>query len=170
WLRLIHCFSDRLTVMFFGARLMSTVLLVVTLCLVHATLRRLGCRSFFAQLLTACIGLFPLTTMIAASIQPDNLSFTLVSLVFYLAITARRAPANQLPLFGLGLSLGALFVTKQHCFLAAAVPTVAMLISLGISCRYGPGKWLRMIVVLTAPIAVLGSIYYWTIWGLDYHP
>src|SRR5262249_5066350 len=74
WLRLIHCFSDRLTVMFFGARLMSTVLLVVTLCLVHATLRRLGCRSFFAQLLTACIGLFPLTTMIAASIQPDNLS------------------------------------------------------------------------------------------------
>jgi hypothetical protein len=170
WLGLIHCFSDRLSVLFFGARLMSTALLAVTLYLVHATLRRIGCRSMFALFLTACIGLFPLTTMIASSIQPDNLSFTLVSLVFYLAVQARQARGDRLGAFGLGLALGGLFVTKQHYFVAAAVPTVGMLISRGLSQRYGRWQWLRMAFTLALPTAALGGIYYWTIWGLDYHP
>jgi hypothetical protein len=170
WLRLIHCFSGRLTVLFFGARLLSTVLLVSTLCLIHATLRRIGCRSAFALFLTACIGLFPLTTMIASSIQPDNLGFTLVSLVFYLSVKARQSADGRRPVFALGLALGALFVTKQHFFAAAAASAVGMLIAVGFRQRFGQWQWFRMTFALATPTAVLGAIYYWTVRGLDYHP
>src|SRR5262249_22459206 len=40
----------------------------------------------------------------------------------------------------------------------------------GLNHRYGRWHWLRAASVLALPTAVLGSIYYWTIWGLDYHP
>jgi hypothetical protein len=170
WLRLIHCFSGRLTVLFFTARLMSTALLVVTLWLAHATLGRTGCRSVLALLITACIGMFPLTTMMASSIQPDNLSFTLAALVFYLAVRVRQSPEDWWPMFGLGLALGALFVTKQHYFVAVAVPIVGMLIAVGFNHRYGRWYWLRAMFILASPTALLGGMYYWTICGLDYHP
>jgi hypothetical protein len=170
WLRFLHCFSGRLTVLFFGARLLSTVLLICTLCLIHATLRRIGCRSVFASFLTACIGFFPLTTMIASSIQPDNLSFTLVSLVLYLAVRARDWAGERLPVIGLGLALGALLVTKQHFFVAAAAPSVAMLMAAGFRRRFQRWQWFRLTFALATPTAVLGGIYCWTIWGLDYHP
>jgi 4-amino-4-deoxy-L-arabinose transferase-like glycosyltransferase len=169
WIGLIRTVSERITVLFFGARILSTVLLMATLLLSHATLRELGMR-WLALLLTGLIGLFPLATFVGSYVQPDNLSLMLASLCFYLALVARRSPARLAPLAGLGVALGALFLTKQHYWLAIVLPVTAMLAVENLARAAGTKRWLATAVLAGLPSLCAAAFFYWTIWGLDYHP
>lgn len=162
WIGLVHCFNTGPVWTFFGARVLSVVLLVVSLLCVHGTLRRLWFRPRFALLVTACIGLFPMTSFVAYAVQMDNLSFTLVSLGFYLAIRVRQAPDGWRLLACLGLALGGLLVTKPHFWLCVLVPVAAMLAT---RLRGGTAAWLRAGGLVLAPSVLLGGLYLWTTWG-----
>jgi hypothetical protein len=161
WIGLVRQFSDSLTVTFFAARILSVLLLAVTLPAIHGTLRLLNFSPRFALAVTAGIGLFPLTSFVSSYVQPDNLSWTLVSLSCYLALRWRRNP-NWAPMCLLGLALGALAVTKAQFFAVTVVPVVAMLAT-----RLERRQWLKASGATLLPSLVLGTIYFWTVWGTE---
>jgi hypothetical protein len=96
-------------------------------------------------------------------VQPDNLSFTLISVAFYLAVRAREAPDSLRWIGLLGLTLGALLITKQHFFLCVLLPTAAMLATRmnGIAWR----RRLELAVLLLLPALLTGSLHLWLTWG-----
>src|SRR5215471_3546106 len=59
WMKLLHLFSNRITVLFFGARIFSVVLLAISLILIQGILRELRFGRARALLLTAIVGTFP---------------------------------------------------------------------------------------------------------------
>jgi 4-amino-4-deoxy-L-arabinose transferase-like glycosyltransferase len=165
WIGILRHCSDSLTFVFFGSRVFSVLLLMVSLVLVFATARELGLRRRRALLLTACVGFFPLTTFVSSYVQPDNLSFTLVSLCLYLTLVARRRAGDDRVFALLGLAFGMLCVTKQHyfaCTLAATLPTLAVALARRPA---GERRWIRSAALLAAPTAILGAVHLWTIWG-----
>lgn len=172
WIECLHLYSDKPVFIFFGARLLSVLLFTFTLVVVHATGILLRLRPWLALVLTACIGFFPLTSFVASSIQPDNLSFFLVSLSFYLALLARRHPAREWIKALLGLALGALLVTKIHFWLCVAVPIGLMLATAQSDKVVSMVRKLRGGILLLAPTIVLGSVHLWATWGTTsyYHP
>jgi hypothetical protein len=112
---------------FFVARFLSVVLLVPTLIFTWLSLLRLSIGSKRALLVLACIALFTLSNWTAASIQPDNLAYFLVTASLYLALRLRDNPSNVALQALLGLLFAALIAVKQHYFAAVCLSTVAML-------------------------------------------
>lgn len=110
---------------FFGARLFNVVLLGVSLTLTYLTLCGLGIQRPWRLALLAAIGWFPLTTWVSAYVQPDNLAFSAVALVFYLSVRLRREPDALRAALWLGLALGLLAMTKSQYFVAVALPAFA---------------------------------------------
>jgi hypothetical protein len=164
WLWLVGHLTLSVTVLFFSARLLSVLMLPATLLLCYAISRELGMTSRMSLFLTAVIGLFPLTSFVASAIQPDNLSFLLVSLAVYLALLVRRRGQVPWLLASLGLALGCLLVTKTHYFLSLAIPIAAVLLLQrhGQQQRTGP---LRAGLLLTAPSLALLAVHLWVVWG-----
>lgn len=168
WIRLVHvCVGDGPVVTFFGARLLSVLLLCVSLVTIEATLRRLAFRPSAALTITACIGFFPLTSFVASAVQMDNLSFTLVSLAFYFAVRARQEPASKKLAGLLGLTLGGLLITKIHFFLCVATPIFLMVATELWWTRARLAHWLTTATLLFLPPLATGSLYLWTISGTD---
>lgn len=167
WIQLVRYWNDGITAMFFGARLFSVALLIASLFLTYGTTRLLRFKPAFALLVTACIGTFPLTSFVASYVQPDNLSFMLVSLIFYLSL---RAKANGLRMGGLlllGIALGVLLVTKVHYWLCVTAPVLAMVVAEMLAAPVERRRWLRATAVLLAPALILGGIWAWTVWGTE---
>jgi hypothetical protein len=162
WIALVRQFSDSLTVTFFAARIFSVTLLAITLPATYGMLRLMEFGRRFSLLLTAGIGLFPLTSFVSSYVQPDNLSWTLITLSNYLALRFRR-DGRGLPL--LGVCLAALVLTKVHFFLCASVPVAAMLGAELSHDRAALRRWLRTTTVLLAPSLLFGSVYLWSVWG-----
>src|SRR5262249_34716168 len=73
WMGMLHRFSGRLTVLFFGARIFSVLLLIPTLLLIYAVSRELRFTKKRALLFTGIVAFFPLTTFVSSYVQPDNL-------------------------------------------------------------------------------------------------
>jgi len=114
------------------------------------------------------IGFFPLTSFVSSYIQPDNLSFTLVTLCMYLALRARRAALAGRWVAGLGLALGALLVTKYQFYICVLIPVIAMLVTelLFAPARRRGRKFVPAALVwLMAPSAALGVIQLWVVAG-----
>ncbi|GIW80928.1 MAG: hypothetical protein KatS3mg105_2735 [Gemmatales bacterium] len=175
WIGFLHLFDDGPVFTFFGVRLLSVLMLIASLLLIHATLRRSHFRRFPALCVTASIAYFPLTLFVASAVQMDNLTFLLVSAVFYLAVRARQELKSLSPsqwtaslswiITGLGFALAALLVTKVHFFLCVAAPVYLMLLTeLGFA-RVGFCRWSQSALLLLVPSLLSGSIYLWTIWG-----
>lgn len=163
WIEALHVWSDGPVFVFFGARCLSVALLFLTLLLIHATTRRMGYGVGFSLFLTAVVGFLPLTSFVASAIQMDNLSFTLVSLCFYLAVCLRQQPGRPLWLALLGLAFGGLLVTKLHFFLLVSLPICLMLATRG-----GMPTWPRHVLalhLLIVPSLIAGSIHLWSTWG-----
>ncbi len=167
WIGLVRLFSDSLTVTFFAARIFSVMLLAVTLVATYGTIRLLSFSSRFALLLTAGIGLFPLTSFVSSYVQPDNLSWMLVTLGYYFALRGHRAGWSARDLAPLGLVLGGLVVTKLQFFVCIAGPILALLASDLVHDRASPRRWLGVAAAVLLPALVLGSIYLWTVRGTE---
>ncbi|MBY0527546.1 MAG: hypothetical protein K2R98_29385 [Gemmataceae bacterium] len=151
--------------LFFGARCLSVLLFTAGLGLTHATLRLLTFGRAFSLLITACVGFFPLSMSVAAAVQTDNLSFTLISLCFYLSLRSRQELDRAWPILILGLSFGALLVTKPHFFLCVLVPVALMLLAETQGRRVPWTRRLALAVVLFAPSLLAGTLYLSMTWG-----
>ena len=162
---LLHRVRDSVVFLFFGARLLSVLLLGCSLALSYGIGRRLRLGPAGASRLTAIIGFFPLTTLVSSYVQPDNLGFALVSLCLYLALVARDRGYPVPIVAGLGAALGLLLVTKLHFCLAVALPIAAMLASDLARPRHR--RWRRILVaaLLVVPGAVLEGIHLRTVAG-----
>jgi 4-amino-4-deoxy-L-arabinose transferase-like glycosyltransferase len=150
--------------LFFAARSLSVVLLALSLILTYLILRRLRCGFALALALTAVVGLFPMTSMVASSVQSDNLSFTLVALALLAALELRTRPHHRAWTAILGLALGTLLVTKLHYFAIVAVAVVAMLVTQRIDQKDARG-WRLEVLLLVVPAVVLEAVQVWTQWG-----
>ena len=157
-------FTSSPVALFFAARSLSVALLVFSLVFTYLILRRLRCGFALSLALTAVVGLFPMTSMMASSVQSDNLSFTLVSLALLAALELRQRPHHRAWTAVLGLALGALLVTKLHYFAIVAVAVVAMLVTQRIDQRDARG-WRLQVALLVVPAIALQSIQVWTQWG-----
>jgi 4-amino-4-deoxy-L-arabinose transferase-like glycosyltransferase len=172
WIGCLHLIHDGPVFVFFGARILSVLLLIITLFTIDATARRLGFKPWKALLLTACVGFFPLTTFVAAAVQSDNLSFTLVSVSFYLAVRLRDTPCDARLQTLLGLALAALLVTKIHFFVCVAVPVLLMLVVELRHARICLRHWFWVALRVSVPCTLTGGLYLWTTWGTTnfYYP
>jgi len=164
WLWLVGHLTTSVTILFFSARLLSVLMLPATLLLCYAISRELRITAGKALFLTGVIGLFPLTSFVASAIQPDNLSFLLVSLAVYLALLVRRRGQAPWLLASLGLALGCLLVTKTHYFLCLALPIAAVLLLQRHDQPQRTGR-LRAGLLLAAPSLALLAVHLWVVWG-----
>jgi hypothetical protein len=162
WMAFLSWLSNSLLVLFFGARILSVLLLMASLLCVYGTARELGYPRRFSLLLTGIIGLFPMTLFVASYVQPDNLSFTLVSVCFYLTLVVRRRPDHDWIVGLLGLAFGALLVTKQHYYACTLLPALALLASVLVGAGFK--RWIKSAVLLMAPSLGFGALYLWTVW------
>jgi hypothetical protein len=157
-------FTSSPVALFFAARSLSVALLILSLVFTYLILRRLRCGFALSLAVTAVVGLFPMTSMMASSVQSDNLSFTLVSLTLLAGLELRQRPRHRVWTAVLGLALGALLVTKLHYFAIVAVAVIAMLVTQRIDQRDGRG-WRFEAALLVLPAVVLESVQVWTQWG-----
>jgi hypothetical protein len=165
WMRLISHFSNRLTVLFFGARLFSALLLGFSLTLVFGTARELHVSRMRSLLYTALVGFFPLTSFVSSYVQADNLSFTLVMLSFYLALRLRRSPQKTRTILVLGLALGMLCVTKYQYYLCTLLPIVGMVVADKLAGRIVGIGWLRLFTYTFLGALMLLPVQVWVTWG-----
>jgi len=157
-------FTNSPSSLFFAARSLSAGLLALSLFLSYLLLRRLGCGRALALTLTGVIGLFPMTSMLSASVQSDTLSFTLATAALLAALELRRTPHDLRWTAVLGVALGLLLVTKVHYFAIVAAAAVAMLVTQRIDMR-DTRRWPLQAALLVVPSAVLEAIQVWTQWG-----
>jgi len=165
WIMCLSIVGDGPVFLFFAARFLSVILLGCSLFLVSGTLGKLRLPRRFALMLTAAIGLFPLTSFVASGILMDNLTFFLVSLCFYLVLRAREQQIQLSIAVGLGLTLGALLVTKPHFYLCVLIPISLMLMVEAYKTRF---PWRRRLLLagwLLVPSLVAGAVYLATTWG-----
>jgi 4-amino-4-deoxy-L-arabinose transferase-like glycosyltransferase len=165
WMRVVRAFSPRLSVLFFGARSLSVLLLICSLLLVYATSRELRLGRGRALLLTAIIGFFPLTSFVSSYVQPDNLCLTLAMLCFYLGLYFRRRPERTGALLMLGMSLGLLCATKYHVYLAVLLPLLGMVTADKLAGRLRHATWRRLALSLLTPSLAAVLIETWVTWG-----
>lgn len=165
WMRLVRLLSARLSVLFFGARSFSVLLLICSLLLVYANAREMRFTQARALLLTAIIGGFPLTSFVSSYVQPDNLCLTLVLLCSYLALVLRRKPDARGTLALLGMALGILSVTKYHTFIAVLLPILGMLAADKLARRMRNVGWGRLASSLLIPLSIGAVIQMWITWG-----
>ena len=165
WMKLIRLFSGRLSVLFFGARSFSVLLLIGSLLLVYANTREMRFTQTDALLLTAVVGFFPLTSFVSSYVQPDNLCLTLALLCSYLALLLRRTRDTRWLLIVLGVALSMLYVTKYHTFVAVFLPVLAMLVADKLAGRQSGISWRRVILSLGVPLLIAASAQTWVCWG-----
>ncbi|MGZ7081175.1 MAG: DUF2142 domain-containing protein, partial [Thermoanaerobaculia bacterium] len=161
WLRLVSFWRADPVTLFFAARCLSVVLLVISLSFAWAYLRRTGTDAARSLALIVIAGLFPYTAFIASYVQPDNLSFALVVITCYASLVAREAIRRGRPyaaLFLAGLSLACLLVTKYHFFLCVAIAVFPMLL---VEIMLRPSferRWIRAAALLIVPSLIAGAM------------
>lgn len=166
FLKALSVFNSGPVWLFLSARFLSVVLLAGSLVVTYNVLRELRWQKTRALLLTAIVGFFPLTTFVSASVQPDNLTLLLVLLCWYFALRLCRSNENSQRLsLLLGLTLGALVVTKYHIFLVTAGAVLATLIAEGLFRKRTVRSLAQQFVLLLLPSVLLFMVQLWVVWG-----
>jgi hypothetical protein len=153
------------TIEAFAARAFGLVLLACSLLLSYGILRELRVRVRVALGIVATIGLFPLTSWVSAYVQPDNLSFTAVSLALYSALRLRREPDQLRAAAWTGAVLAVLALTKSQYFVAVALPVLTDRV-LRFAARPHPwSRWCAFAVLIGAPLLLADLVLRATIAG-----
>jgi hypothetical protein len=115
-----------------AARAMGVLLLGLTLVVAARVFRMVRFSRLQTVLALICVGWFPLTSWVAGYVQPDNLSFTLVTLALWLGLRWKKW-GRLSDAVALSASLGLLFLTKQHyglcCWLGVLILAVPRLLA-----------------------------------------
>jgi len=167
WIGTVRQLTTNIVTLFFACRLFNTALLGPTLILCYGIMRELHFKATYALALTALVGFFPMTTFVAAYIQPDNLALALCSLCWYLALVSRRRPGDMRLLACLGAALGALLVTKQHFYLCCLLTIGPMLAVAAWKQKWSWRRWFAATACFIGPSIGFGSVYVWSIWGTE---
>ena len=165
WLKLVSVTGDGPARLFFAARIFSVLMLALSLGLSYAILRELRLTKLRSLLLTAVVGFFPVTIFVSASVQPDTLTWTLMSICFYLALLLRRKVPTPRLVILLGIALGLLLVTKYHFYLFTLLPIVAMGGSELVFRRRAGKELLGFLAILLLPSVLLFAVQLWVVWG-----
>lgn len=121
----VHALTGSLWWSFLAARLAGAALLSIALPLAYRTFRESGVRAGTALVATAAIGFFPLVSWVSGCIQPDNLSFALVTGCVFLCARMRRHGLSMTSCAMLATCLAALLLTKQHYGVATWLAALA---------------------------------------------
>lgn len=164
WLNLLSCFNNHLTFLFFSARLFSVILLGCGLAFSYLSMRELGLSYLRASLTLMAIAFFPMVTFVGSYIQPDNLSFALVSACFWLSLRWRNKFTDKVPWL-LALTMALLLLTKYQFFFAVAIAVIAMIISKCIYLKFSISKIFSILAILLIPSAAFAILQAWISWG-----
>lgn len=137
---------------FFAMRLFGVALLSITLASGFVLLRLSGFGWVRATAVTAIVGLLPEQSFLSASIQPDNLAETSVTVTLLFAVLFRRKP-NPRWFVLTAFSFGILYMTKLQYFVAVALPVGLLFLSVGLRGRTSVGKISLAAIVLFLPTA-----------------
>jgi hypothetical protein len=162
WMRAVSYFTGSTVAIFFAARLLCVLLMMVGLYFNYRTAINLGVPAWVSVALTAAVGLFPLTSFVSSYVQPDNLAFTLVSAALFFATQLRRDPLRVSDVAGVALSLGFLAVTKYQFFISVAVPT-ALLLAVRLGQTASARQRLTGAVIFVTPAAALLAMQRWIV-------
>ena len=189
WLRLLSVFNNSLTFLYFSARFLSVILLGSGLLFSYLTMRELGISAWRSALILAAIGFFPLVSFIGSYIQPDNLSFAVISLGFFLSLYWRNRINKSncksqdttigstiniknlfktttklwFSLFLLGLAM-ALLLVKYQFFCCVGISVLAMILTKCIHLKISPRKIAIIFFILLFPSIIIGAIQMWVSW------
>ncbi len=117
------------TIAYYATRSLGLVLLAASLSLAYRVLRAQGLGHGPALTLVAAIGVFPMTSWVASYVQPDNLTFALVTIALACALAWRGRPFALGRSLALGLALAALAFVKLHDALALALACAPLVAS-----------------------------------------
>lgn len=121
WMRMASFLSPSLATLFFAARCLCVLLMMLALYFNYRTALNLGIPRWTSVALIAAIGFFPLTSFVSSYVQPDNLAFALVSAALFFATELRANRVRLSAIAALGVALGFLAVTKYQFFLGVAI-------------------------------------------------
>ncbi len=140
-----------LIVAFFAGRLFNVCLLVATLITSLYILTELRFSHVQRILILIALGLFPLSSSVSSSIQPDNQSTLLIALAWLAALRVRRNPTSVALLVALTVCEVALALTKIHY---ASIAICA--IGLGLRSAFPARMRLQSIaLIVLVPLAAL---------------
>jgi hypothetical protein len=162
WMRVVSLVSGSLTTVFFSARMLCVVLMTIGLYFNYRTAINLGIPRWTSVALTAAIGFFPLTSFVASYVQPDNLSYVLVSAALFLT-TNLRGRARLSIVAALGVVLGLLAVTKVQFFLSAALP-IALFVAVRLTTLASTLRQRALLLaLLIVPSVALRAVQHWMV-------
>jgi len=96
-----------------AARAVGVLLLGLTLVIAAQVFRMVRFSRLQTVLALICVGWFPLASWVAGYVQPDNLSFALVTVSLWLGLRWQKW-GRLSDAAALSVALGLLFLTKQH--------------------------------------------------------
>ena len=158
---LIHSASG----LFFAARTLSCILLGFSLVLGYLVLRQLGVVQRRAAAITVVMALLPMTTMVSSAVQPDSLSFALVSASLYCGLRYRRDRTGYHWCALLGLGTGLLLLTKLQYWIPLAAAAAGVLVARWLIGR--TWNWRRFaseLGLLVAPTGGAVGLQYWLLY------
>lgn len=166
WMAGVHAVDPQPLALFFGARILSAVLVALNIALSYVLFRASVLSRGRALALTAVVAIFPLTSFVGSYVQPENFAWTSATLCLLAGLRLRERPGSWAMAALLGLSAGILLVTKAHylpyvaiaALGAAAVPYVRRR---GLSWR----ALLARVPLLALPALVLEAIDLWVTTG-----
>lgn len=162
WMSLVHLLFPRALALFFGARLLSSALLGISLLLTFAVMRELNLTRPRALAITAITGLLPLSSFVSSYVQPEALGLTTAMLSIYASLRLRRRPDSAWLAVLLGVALGTLWVSKGQYLPFVAVPIAGMLA--GPFAQWGRGHERRLLThlaIISAPSVLLVGLNLW---------
>ena len=163
WMRAVSFFSTSLTTLFFAARLLCVLLMMLALYFNYRTALNLGIPRWTSVALVAAVGFFPLTSFVSSYVQPDNLAYALVSAALFFATELRADRVRLSTVAALGITLGFLAVTKYQFFLSVAIPVVPFVALRVLQCERHKLARIYRALALALPIALLLGIQKWIV-------
>jgi hypothetical protein len=191
WLKLLSYFNNHLTFLFFSARFLSVIFFGCGLTFSYLTMLELGLSKLKACLSLIAIAFFPMVIFVASYIQPDNLSFAVISICFYIALRWRNSATNselisnsngtvsnirpyhsfiglfqqEIKTFWLLSLIIALLFIKYQIFLCVGMSVLAMIIAKSLRLRISFQRIAVRVFVLLFPVMLFAGIQGWIIWG-----
>jgi hypothetical protein len=164
WMRATSTITGSLSAMFFAGRILCVLLTMLGLYFNYRTARNLGVAAWTSVALVAAIGFFPMTSLISSYVQPDNLTYALLSTVLFFASRLRQDAASPARIAPLGLALGLLSVTKYHFFLSTGLPVAALVAVALFKAKISARRAATVAAWLLVPAIALLSVQHW---GVD---
>ncbi len=163
WMHAISLLAPSLVALFFGARLLCVLLVMLGLYFNYRTAMNIGVPPWTAVALTGAIGLLPLTSWVSSYIQPDNLAYALVSACLFFATELRKGRLRFVTAVPLGIGLGLLAITKYQFFLAAAIPIALLFAYDLVRAKLTGARRFALFAAFAAPAAALLAVQHWVV-------